>query len=196
MLKFELESLDSIDEGLHGLYVEKDGVYRLQVEGIDPADELKSALKKERETAKEAEKRLKELETQKTEAEKLALEEQGKFKELSERERKEKLEFQQRFEELTRKIAEGKREKLVRDIASKLTTDATEQEIISKFALDYVSIEGDEAKFSKDIAEIEGELSRFVFNKSTGSGDNGNGDKSGSKPKLSFKDRQKQLLGA
>jgi hypothetical protein len=185
MLKFEVDSLDSVDEGLRGLYVEHEGVFRLGVEGIDPADELKNALKKERELSKDAAGKLKELEALKEAAEKQAMEEQGKFKELSERERKEKLETQAKLDELTKKIANSKRDTLVRDLAAKMTSDATEQKIISRFALDFVSIEGDEATFSKDIKEIESELSQFVFNKSTGSNDGGNGGKGGQSLDLS-----------
>ena len=195
MLKFEVENLDSIDEGLRDLYEENNGVYRLKVEGIDPADELKSALKKERESSKEAANKLKELEAAKAETERQVLEEQGKYKELSERERKEKLETQSRLEELTRKIANSKRDAMVRDLASSMTSDATEQKIISRFALDFVTIEGDEAMFSKDVKEIESELSQFVFNKSSGSNDGGNNKNGGAVKPMTFKERQKALNG-
>ena len=47
-LQFEVETLEGIDEGLHGLYAEHNGKFRLSVSGIDPADELKEALRKER----------------------------------------------------------------------------------------------------------------------------------------------------
>ena len=193
MLKFEVENLDSVDEGLRDLYEENNGVFRLKVEGIDPADELKNALKKERESSKEAAAKLKELEAMKAETERQVLEEQGKYKELSERERKEKLETQSRLEELTRKIADGKRNAMVRDLASSMTSDATEQKIISRFALDYVKIEGDEATFSKDIKEIESELSQFVFNKSSGSNDGGNNKNGGATKPMTFKERQAAL---
>jgi len=194
MLKFEIENLDSVDEGFRDLYEENDGVFRLKVEGIDPADELKNALKKERESSKEAANKLRELEKLKADAENKALEEQGKYKELSERERQERLDTQQKLDELTRRIAEGKRDTLVRDLASTMTNDTTEQKIISRFALDYISIEGDEATFSKDIKEIESELSQFVSNKSNGSNDGGNNQGGGANKPMSFKERQKALV--
>ena len=193
MLKFEVESLDSVEEGLQSLYEENNGVYRLKVEGIDPADELKNALKKERELSKDAASKLKELEALKEAAEKQAMEEQGKYKELSERERKEKLDTQAKLEELTMKIANSKRDAMVRDLAASMTSDATEQKIISRFALDYVSIEGDEATFSKDIKEIESELSQFVFNKAKGSNDGGNNNNGGANKPMTFKERQAAL---
>lgn len=193
MLKFEVENLDSVDEGFRDLYEENNGVFRLKVEGLDPADELKNALKKERENSKDAAAKLKELEALKAETERQVLEEQGKYKELSERERKEKLETQSRLEELTKKIAIGKRDAIVRDLASSMTSDATEQKIISRFALDFVTIEGDEATFSKDIKEIESELSQFVFNKSSGSNDGGNNGNGGASKPKTFKERQAEL---
>lgn len=193
MLKFEVENLDSVDEGFRDLYEENNGVFRLKVEGLDPADELKNALKKERENSKDAASKLKELEASKTEMEKQVLLEQSKYKELSELERKEKLETQGRLEELTKKIAIGKRDAIVRDLASSMTSDATEQKIISRFALDFVTIEGDEATFSKDLKEIESELSQFVFNKSSGSNDGGNNKNGGASKALTYKERQAAL---
>lgn len=56
-LKFEVESLDGLDEKVKSLYTEKDGKYRLSVEGIpEPEDvtPLKSALAKERKAAADA----------------------------------------------------------------------------------------------------------------------------------------------
>lgn len=49
-----LKSLDGVDEALHSMYVEKDGQYHLDVEGLEDTSGLKSALQKERQAAKEA----------------------------------------------------------------------------------------------------------------------------------------------
>lgn len=62
MLKFEIDSLEGLDESLHGFYEQHGDKYRLKVEGIDPADELKEALRKEREERKAAKERAEELE--------------------------------------------------------------------------------------------------------------------------------------
>lgn len=62
MLKFELDTLDGVDESLAGLYEQKGDKFRLKVEGIDPADELKEALRKEREDRKAAKERADALE--------------------------------------------------------------------------------------------------------------------------------------
>ena len=61
-LKFEVDSLDGLDEGIAGLYEQHGDKFRLKVEGIDPADELKEALRKEREERKAAKERAETLE--------------------------------------------------------------------------------------------------------------------------------------
>jgi len=60
-LKAELDSLDGLDDSLKGLYVEQDGKFRLDAEGVDNSG-LKSALEKERKAARDAENRRKDLE--------------------------------------------------------------------------------------------------------------------------------------
>ena len=194
MLKFELENLDGLDDSLKNFYEEHDGRYRLKVDGIDPADELKSALKKERESNKEAKTRLAELEKQREEAEKKAMEEQGKYKELSEKERQEKLEAQKRFDELLTKIAKSKRDLMVRDLASSMTTDPVEIETISRFAVDYVEFEGEEVKFAKDENTLKEELSRFVRSKASGTDDSGNRGGGGKQAPQTFKEKQQALF--
>ena len=58
-LKLIVDSLDGLDEGTKCLYAEKDGKYRLDVEGIEDTSGLKSALEKERTARRELEKRAK-----------------------------------------------------------------------------------------------------------------------------------------
>ena len=58
-LKLIVDSLDGLDEGTKGLYAEKDGKYRLDVEGLEDTSGLKSALEKERTARRELEKRAK-----------------------------------------------------------------------------------------------------------------------------------------
>jgi len=194
MLKFELENLDGLDDSLKDFYTEHDGKYRLKVDGIDPADELKSALKKERESNKEAKSKLAELEKLRDEAEKKAMEEQGKYKELSEKERQEKLEAQKRFDELQTKIAKGRRDIMIRDLAASMTTDPVEIEAITRFAVDYVEIEGEEVKFTKDEDSIKEELSRFVRSKASGTNDGGNKGGGGKTAPKTFKEKQAALF--
>lgn len=60
-LKATLETLDGLDDGIKGLYVEQDGKFILDAEGIDNSG-LKSALDKERKAARDAEAKRKEFE--------------------------------------------------------------------------------------------------------------------------------------
>ena len=80
-LAFEIDSLDGVDESVKTLYKEHNGKFRLDVTGIDPADELKSALKNEREERKAAKARAEQLEREKAEAEEVRLREKSEFKE-------------------------------------------------------------------------------------------------------------------
>lgn len=192
MLKFQIDSLEGLDASLHGFYDKTDTGYQLKVDGLEDTGGLKTALQKERESNKDAKQRLAELERQREEAEKKVLEEQGKYKELSEKERADKLLAEQKLAELQRKISEKTRDIMVRDLASSMTSDSVELDIIVKFSSDYVTIEGDEVKFSKPIEEIKTEMSRFIRSKAKGSGDGGNDGKGGGNDKpLTFKERQK-----
>lgn len=57
-----VESLDAVPENLRELYVEADGKYRLDAEGVEDVSGLKSALEKERDAAKKAAAALKRFE--------------------------------------------------------------------------------------------------------------------------------------
>lgn len=58
-MKYEVDTLDGVDEAVRPLYEEKDGKFRLKVDGLPKPEDtagLKSALQKERDRAKVAEK--------------------------------------------------------------------------------------------------------------------------------------------
>lgn len=64
-LKAVLDTIDDLDENLKAFYTPtEDGKFRLAVEGLDDNTGLKSALQKEREAAREANRRLRELQSQ------------------------------------------------------------------------------------------------------------------------------------
>ena len=75
MLSFEVDTLDGVEEQFKPLYEEKGGKYRLKVTGIDPADELKEALRKERDDRKAANAKLSDYEKAQAESEAKRLEE-------------------------------------------------------------------------------------------------------------------------
>ena len=189
-----VENLEGIDAAFHSLYEKSDEGYRLSVDGLDDASGLKKALQSERESNKEAKNKLTELERLRDEAERKAMEENGRFKELSERERTDKLQAQSKYEELQKKVAEKTRDIMVRDLAQSMTSDTVELDIIVRFSADYVSIEGEEVKFSKPIEEIKTEMAKFVRSKANGTNDGGNTKGSGTETALTFKDRQKAIF--
>jgi len=189
-LKLMVENLEGIDAAFHSLYEKSDEGFRLSVDGLDDASGLKTALQKERESNKEAKNKLSELERLRDEAERKAMEENGRFKELSERERTDKLQAQSKYEELQKKVAEKTRDIMVRDLAQSMTSDAVELDIIVRFSADYVSIEGEEVKFSKPIEEIKTEMAKFVRSKANGTNDGGNTKGNGDTTPKTFKERQ------
>lgn len=58
-LKLSVDSIDGLDESVRGLYVEKDGKFHLDVDGIEDTGGLKSALSAERKRAADLEKQTK-----------------------------------------------------------------------------------------------------------------------------------------
>lgn len=179
MLKYQLDSLDGIDEGLRSFYEQGENGFKLKVDGLEDTSGLKSALEKERQEKKEAKSKLSELEKLRDEAEKKALEEQGKYKELTEKERNERLQVQKDLNDLKNRIATAKRDAMVKDFALSMTTDKDEIDIISRFATDYINIEGEEVSFNKPIDAVKSELSRFVRSKASGTNDGGNNNGGG-----------------
>ena len=74
-LEFEVDGLDSVDESLKSLYKKQEsGKFRLDVTGIDPADELKGALANEREARRLANEKLSQYEEQRAQDQKKAQE--------------------------------------------------------------------------------------------------------------------------
>jgi len=189
-LKFEIDSLEGLDSSLHSQYVKTDTGYRLDIDGLEDTNGLKTALVKERESNKEAKAKLAELERLRDEAERKAMEENGRYKELSEKERTDKIQAEQRYQELQKKVAEKTRDIMVRDLAQSMTTDVVELDIIVRFSADYVSIEGEEVKFSRPIEEIKTEMAKFVRSKANGSNDGGNTKGNGDTQPKTFKERQ------
>ena len=192
MLKLQVDSLDGIDTALHGFYNKTESGYKLNVDGIEDTNGLKTALQKERDSNKEAKTKLSDLEKLRDEAELKALEEQGKYKELSAKEREEKLKYEQSFNELQKEVATSKRDSMLQKLAASLTSDALEQEIIARFATDFVKIEGKEVSYTKDIEDLKKDLAKFVRNKSSDMQhkDNNSGG-GGAKVATTFKERQK-----
>lgn len=194
MLKFKVENLDGVDASLHGFYDKTDSGYQLKVDGVEDVTGLKNALQAERDGNKDAKTRLGELEKLRDEAERKALEEQGKYKELSAKEREEKLKYEQSYLTLEKEVATSKRDLMLRELASSLTGDTLEQEIIARFATDYVKIEGKEVSYTKELEELKKDLAKFVRSKANDAGDRGNENSGGDKKPKTFKEKQAALF--
>jgi len=122
-LKFEIDTLEGLSEAIQALYEKRGDKYRLKVEGIDPADELKEALRKEREERKAAKERADALEQAQREADEERAKQAGQFKDLFEREQKEKRDLS---EKLATFMADMQRKEVAlaaTQIAGELTKD-------------------------------------------------------------------------
>lgn len=140
-LRFEIDQAeyDKLDESQQALYDKRGDGYRLQVEGIDPADELKEALRKEREERAAAKKRLQEFETENERRERERLEKQQEWEQLSktERERAEKLERE--LNDMRDAIANEKRNAAASKVASDLTRDTARARLLQKEAMQHIT---------------------------------------------------------
>lgn len=140
MLKFEItaDEFAALEESQQALYDKRGDGYRLQVEGIDPADELKEALRKEREERAEAKRKLQEFETEAEKRERERLESQQEWEQLSkaDRERAEKLDKE--LNELRGTIAQEKRASSAAEITASLTRDTAREKLLRKEAMQFI----------------------------------------------------------
>jgi tyrosyl-tRNA synthetase len=184
MLKFEIDSIDAVDESLRSFYTEHEGKYRLKVEGIDPADELKKALNSERSSSKEAKTRLAELERQKQEDDERRLAEKQEFEKLWQSEKQAKSQTLVELETLKKSIADKERNEAALRIAGSLTRDTKRAELLKKEALNYVQISPDGIVFADgmDDEKLKQKLIAdypFLIDGNQSSGGNSKGSTSG-----------------
>lgn len=183
MLKFEVDSLDGLDDGVKSLYEQKGDKYRLKVEGIDPADELKEALRKERDERKAAKDKLAEFERQQSESEAKRLEETQQFESLYKNTKGELEKRTNELEEFRRKIADKERSELAAQLTGTLTRDTARAELLKKEALAYIQHTADGVVISGPDGTMTAEqlgkhlAERYPFlvdgNQSTGGGATG-----------------------
>lgn len=138
MLKFELDSLDGLEEGVKSLYEQKGERFRLKVEGIDPADELKEALRKERDERKAAKDKLAEFEKAQQEGEAKRLEETQQFESLYKNTKGELEKKSLELDEFRRKIADKERSELATQLTGILTRDTARAELLKKEAMQFI----------------------------------------------------------
>lgn len=156
-LKFEVDSLEGVDDAIKPLYQEHNGKFRLAVEGIDPADELKNALNREREERKSAKQRAEELQKA-LEAKELAeLEGQKKYEELYKREQETRNKTTAELELLRKSIAERELSESALKVAGSLTRDAAKADLLKKEAMAYAVHSADGVKFTVDGVDVTAE---------------------------------------
>lgn len=149
MLKFEIDTLDGLDEATAKLYTKHGDKYRLSVEGIDPADELKEALRKEREEKAEEKRRRKELEDANAEAERKRMEEGQQFQTLYETEQKTAADLRKQLDDMKAEKAKGERKSVALQIRAALTKDEKRGALIEQEALKMIAyVEGEGVKIN------------------------------------------------
>jgi hypothetical protein len=154
-LKFEVdqEAFDQLDEGQQALYDKHGDGYRLQVEGIDPADELKEALRKEREERAEAKRKLQEFESEAEKRERERLEKQQEYETLYQREQEGRSKIEKELAELRDKVANGERtataEGVVAGLIDKEATGGVQRYgLLKKEALQFIAHTPDGVKIN------------------------------------------------
>jgi len=196
MLNFEVDTLDGVEEGYKSLYSEHEGKFRLKVQGIDPADELKKALANERNLSKEAKAKLSELERLQMEAEEKRLTEKSEFEKLWQTEKEAKSKTLSELETLKKSIVEKDRNQLALKLVSDIGKNADEIKMLTREALDYIvgSQNGVEFNGVNDEAELKAKLTEFYKNvkgnQANGSNDGGNTKGNGDTQPKTFKERQ------
>jgi len=142
-LQFEVKSLDDLDESIKALYVAHGNVFRLSVEGIDPADELKEALKKERALSSESKAKAKALEDANKLAEEARATEKGEYKTLWERQQEETSGYKTQLETLKQTVAEKDKHLKVQSVIGALTKDEAKADALKGIVSNYISTDQD-----------------------------------------------------
>lgn len=154
-LAFEIDSLDGLEEPIKSLYKPHGEKFRLDVSGIDPADELKGALQREREERKAAKARAEQLEREKAEAEEERLREKSEFKELYEREKSAAQKLREEWE--AEKAATNKEK--INSAAVKIGVALGDQEssikLLTREAKDFITIENGQIKYEMGGIEVD-----------------------------------------
>lgn len=156
-LKFELDTLEGVDESLHGFYEEKDGKFRLSVEDLPKGDdgaELKEALRKEREERKSAKERLQQLEDERKQLEDDRAKEKGEFKTLYEKTQAELEQEREQGRKFRTTIQQKEQDGDALQIASQLTKDMSRANLLKKEVLQFSRYTDDGVKYEIGGVEV------------------------------------------
>lgn len=162
-LQFELNSLEGLEDSISKLYSKVGDVYRLDVEGIDKAEELKKALKKERDSRSEAEKKANALEEERKTLENKRLEEQKEYEKLWKQEQEKQTLTAKELSELKAKIAENDRDKTALEAINGLTKDTAKSDLLKDQALKFIQTTPDGTKIIGPSGDLDiGGLSKHL----------------------------------
>lgn len=187
MLKLIVDSLESVDEQFHKLYVEKDGKFHLQVDGVEDTAGLKNKVAELlNETKTERDKRVA-LEQAAKAAEEARQKEQGEFKALYEQTQSELEKERNSIREYRETIQKKELESEALKLASSLTKDTGRLNLLKKEAMGYIKMGEDGAQFEiggikVDADKIKAKLSEeypFLIDGNPASGGGASGGDNG-----------------
>jgi DNA repair exonuclease SbcCD ATPase subunit len=159
MLKYQVESIEELDETVQSLYTEKDGAYVLTVDGLPQPEDtsgLKNKLNELMTEAKEAKRKARELEESKTQQEEESAKEKGEFKTLWEQAQQRLSEKDEELKQFSEKIQQKDVNIAARSVGSMLAkSDAKRAEVLSDYAAKYARHNGEEVEFIVNGAQVD-----------------------------------------
>ena len=159
MLKYQVESIEELDEAVQSLYTEKDGAYVLTVDGLPQPEDtsgLKNKLNELMTEAKEAKRKARELEESKTQQEEESAKEKGEFKTLWEQAQQRLSEKDEELKQFSEKIQQKDVNIAARSVGSMLAkSDAKRAEVLSDYAAKYARHNGEQVEFIVNGAQVD-----------------------------------------
>ena len=133
------EAFDALEESQQKLYEKNGEGYRLEVEGIDDAAELKEALRKEREDRAEAKRKLKEYESEAEKRERERLEKTQEWEQLSKADKDRADRLEREMGEMRDTISNEKRNASAASVVTELTRDTARARLLQKEAMQFIT---------------------------------------------------------
>ena len=159
MLKYQVESIEDLDESVQELYTEQDGAYVLTVDGLPQPEDttgLKNKLNELMTEAKDAKRKARDLEESKNKQEEDSAKEKGEFKTLWEQAQQRLSEKDEELKEFSEKIQQKDVNIAARSVGSMLAkSDAKRAEVLSDYAAKYARHNGEEVEFIVNGAQVD-----------------------------------------
>lgn len=159
MLKYQVESIEELDESVQELYTEQDGAYVLTVDGLPQPEDtsgLKNKLNELMTEAKEAKRKARDLEESKSQQEEESAKEKGEFKTLWEQAQQRLSEKDEELKLFSEKIQQKDVNIAARSVGSVLAkSDAKRAEVLSDYAAKYARHNGEEVEFIVNGAQVD-----------------------------------------